>query len=621
MIIYFIINKLGAVVYQSCTVSNAAPTEGHRIRHLPLLVINDLIKANFHDTIQYIKLGNKSVAFKEFHFGPHWTLHLYETRRKTNITQKDISICLSQLPFLCGNLPLRSSDTLCTLEQIQAGEDLQEKLSESMMECCNSNFTWSLGRYGNHPSNTIDNKKMVSFFSPRGNHLFSNESSILSTWAHCFLFAREKIVSHCSNINLTKDELPDQFVYFLKLLVSHYSKERYSNDCSNALPKNISNNTTINSSVSSTSSQSFISYSSAASPSHHLSSSLAYVYNTSSSPFKIREKTSSSVTVVSSDSSAPYWCPPLTEKTTAPLSKLTTTTDTSEFRPPSNAISLNPSYPDNAPTIYDILNDNNQDCLLSGSVPSESNIFPAFEQKTNPNSAPSSPVLRSRSGSLSSNTNKSGALKHLLTNLMNGEPSYLDQTDDVKLVRRWIKLNDHAFLANIIIIHVYEGLCSVVVCKDDPEKLSKTANVSKPPWKPLSNQVKQFKLSLRSCLSDFHSFLLTKESTHFTNLSFTATYPGIVHFIYFEKGIMITPSIVDLNELDKNHELLYQVVYDNKTSNTLEKKKWMWPSTARLKQLGPKNQELLSIYFNSISADKLWNMHHRLLNDLSQRRL
>ncbi|CAO3704098.1 unnamed protein product [Rhizopus stolonifer] len=618
-------------------------------------------------------------SFLKFHFGPHWTLHLYETRHKTNITQKDISTCLSQLPFLCGNLPLRSNDTLCSLEQVQVGEDLRGKLTESMVNCCNVNFTWSLGRHGNHHNNVIDNKKMASFFSSRNNNLFSNETSVSSTWAHCFLFTREKVVAQCSNNNLPKDELPDQFVYFLKLLVSHYLKERsqYKShfktthvtmvESSNTLPKNISSNNTArinnkhNDSISSISSQSFISYNSVASPSHHLSSSLAYVYNTSSSsPFKIKEKSPSSVTVVSSDSSTSYWCSPLSGKSITASPKPATSTaatistiDTNETRPPSNAISLNPSYPVNQSTIYDLLNDN-QEYLLSGSAPSEPNMFPTFDQKTNPNSAPSSPVLRSRSESFS-NTNKSGTLKHLLTNLMNGEPSYLDQTDDVKLVRRWIKLNGHVFLANIIIMHIHEGLCSVVVCKDDPEKLGKTTNLSRPPWKPLSSQVKQFKSSLRSYLTDFHSFLLTKETTHFTNLSFAVTYPGIIHFIYLENGIMIAPSLVDLNELDKNHELLYQVVYDNKVTNISEKRKWMWPSTTRLKQLcnemihlstdcrsidkekcikeskdrehyllyerRSRKQELLSIYFNMIPPDRLWNMHHRLLNDLCQRRL
>lgn len=68
MIIYFIINKLGTIIYQSNTTSNTVATEGHRIRYLPLLVIKDLIKVNFHDTIQYIRLEGKMVVFKEVGF-------------------------------------------------------------------------------------------------------------------------------------------------------------------------------------------------------------------------------------------------------------------------------------------------------------------------------------------------------------------------------------------------------------------------------------------------------------------------------------------------------------------------------------------------------------------------
>lgn len=68
MTIYFIINKLGTIIYQSNTTSNTIATESHRIRYLPLLVIKDLVKANFHDILQYIKLGNKTIAFKEVNY-------------------------------------------------------------------------------------------------------------------------------------------------------------------------------------------------------------------------------------------------------------------------------------------------------------------------------------------------------------------------------------------------------------------------------------------------------------------------------------------------------------------------------------------------------------------------
>lgn len=71
MITYFIINKLGTVIYQSTNTkkhhssNTTTANESQRIRYLPLLVIKDLIKANLNDVIQYIKVGNKTVAFRE----------------------------------------------------------------------------------------------------------------------------------------------------------------------------------------------------------------------------------------------------------------------------------------------------------------------------------------------------------------------------------------------------------------------------------------------------------------------------------------------------------------------------------------------------------------------------
>lgn len=70
MINYFIINNLGTVLYQSIPAKRKDSTggslnESQRIRFLPLLVIKDLIKANLNNAIQYIKIGNKTVVFKE----------------------------------------------------------------------------------------------------------------------------------------------------------------------------------------------------------------------------------------------------------------------------------------------------------------------------------------------------------------------------------------------------------------------------------------------------------------------------------------------------------------------------------------------------------------------------
>jgi hypothetical protein len=333
-------------------------------------------------------------------------------------------------------------------------------------------------------------------------------------------------------------------------------------------------------------------------------SSLAYVYdaNSSSAPFKIREKSASSVTVVSSDS---YW-----SQVGASNSKPTLLENS---RLPANI--LIPSKQQQS--IADILNTDdtsvNISPFLSSSVPSESTasttkataLFNAYLNNNNDNiSAPSSPTTRrSRSQSVSSKSgNEDSSLKHILSNLIsNNESSYLDQLDDVKLVRRWIKLNNQVYLANIIIILLNDGLCSVIICKDDPEKQQqqqqqqqhqqhKSAVQQKvaPLWKPTSNQVKQFKTKLKSCLSDFTTFLLTKEATHFTNLSFAVTYPGLVHFIHLDhKGITISPLLMDLNELDKNHELLHEVYgkYYNSDPTAIHNSKWKWPTEPNLKKL------------------------------------
>lgn len=101
----------------------------------------------------------------------------------------------------------------------------------------------------------------------------------------------------------------------------------------------------------------------------------------------------------------------------------------------------------------------------------------------------------------------------------------------------------------------------------------------------MSSQVKKFKSRLRSCLSDFTMFLLTKEATHFTNLSFAVTYPGIVHFVHLNRGVMFSPLLVDLNELDKNHELLHEVYGKYYSTSATDQCIWKWPSESNLKKL------------------------------------
>lgn len=209
-----------------------------------------------------------------------------------------------------------------------------------------------------------------------------------------------------------------------------------------------------------------------------------YDANSSSAPFKIREKSASSVTVVSSDSSISYWSNPLSNSGLQAHHLITPMKAIEIDRIPANV--LQPQHHNHhlqQSMIADILNVddiNNNMSFLSSSVPSEStaaasnttattysSLLTPFQRVS---SAPSSPTHRSRSQSLSTTTEDS-SLKHLLTNLINGETSYLDQTEDVKLVRRWVKLDGHIYLANFLLILISDGLCAVVVCKDDPDKV------------------------------------------------------------------------------------------------------------------------------------------------------
>ncbi|KAF1804336.1 hypothetical protein V8B55DRAFT_1564493 [Mucor lusitanicus] len=514
-----------------------------------------------------------------------------------------------------------------------------------------------------------------------------------TTWNYCYLFAREKLVTQCHNSsNIENNDLPDEFIYFLKLLVSQFMQEKQDSPSSmdttviansnttNTTAKTLNNNTTTTATAASPTSTKSETSASNTTNSSSQPSSLAYVYdaNSSSAPFKIREKSASSVTVVSSDSSISYWSNPLTNSSNSiQAHHLVAPMKAMEIdRIPANVMQPQHHNPQlQQSMIADILNadDNtNNMSFLSSSVPSESTTATSnttattySQQQRNPfqrvSSAPSSPTHRSRSQSVSTTAGgEDSSLKHLLTNLINGETSYLDQTEDVKLVRRWVKLDGHIYLANFLLILITDGLCAVVVCKDDPDKHPPAhANTKLPPtntrsaaWKPTSLQVKRFKASLKSCLSDFTTFLLTKEATHFTNLSFAVTYPGLVHFVHFDKGIMTAPCLVDLNDLDKNHELLHEV-YGKYNAAITDRCKWVWPNEPTLKKLcnemihlglcyrqdphrsralqessdheyyflyqKTKHQELLAIYFSIIPSNRLWNMHQKLFNDISQR--
>lgn len=175
--------------------------------------------------------------FIKFHYGPQWSLHIQGNSRSSKpvtITSKEISTCLSQLPFLssCGKLSIRSCDNLCASEQVQVSEDLRIKLTENMISSCNSAFIHQYHGLNNHLHQHYQQHRNPFFSSRHKPSLPTSEyqdmNSTVTTWAYCFLFAREKIVAQCHNHINSNDnqELSDEFVYFLKLLVTHYLHEK-----------------------------------------------------------------------------------------------------------------------------------------------------------------------------------------------------------------------------------------------------------------------------------------------------------------------------------------------------------------------------------------------------------
>jgi hypothetical protein len=66
-----------------------------------------------------------------------------------------------------------------------------------------------------------------------------------------------------------------------------------------------------------------------------------------------------------------------------------------------------------------------------------------------------------------------------------------------------------------------------------------------PSLKP--RHLRKLQTQLRFSLTDFSSFLLTTEQTHFSMLSVIANYPGLVHFVYTDgTGVMLRPIVTDL---------------------------------------------------------------------------
>ncbi|KAG0184533.1 hypothetical protein DFQ28_010959 [Apophysomyces sp. BC1034] len=87
---------------------------------------------------------------------------------------------------------------------------------------------------------------------------------------------------------------------------------------------------------------------------------------------------------------------------------------------------------------------------------------------------------------------------------------------------------------------------------------------------------------------------------------------------------MASPQLLDINELDKNHELLHDVYgnYDLDTTSGLQDQmigQWRWPCVSKLEKLGDSGEELFAIYFSFVPPRRLLSMHRRLYQDIHQR--
>ncbi|ORZ15372.1 hypothetical protein BCR42DRAFT_416957 [Absidia repens] len=169
------------------------------------------------------------------------------------------------------------------------------------------------------------------------------------------------------------------------------------------------------------------------------------------------------------------------------------------------------------------------------------------------------------------------------------------QHGTIKTVRRWLKHGNRIISTRVCLALASDGLVVVLLFSDEMLSIDSSSTSNS---KSLQNQqhqqyyhqqIKQFTMMLRTSLCDFTSFLLTKEQVHFTILSFASTYPGLVHFMHIKKGVVFSPRLVDLNEMDKHHEILHEIfeTYAIKpvTSQDTVIGKWRWPTVTRLKKL------------------------------------
>ncbi|KAI7848726.1 hypothetical protein BDC45DRAFT_522610 [Circinella umbellata] len=287
-------------------------------------------------------------------------------------------------------------------------------------------------------------------------------------------------------------------------------------------------------------------------------------------------------------------------------------------------------------------------------------------------SAPSSPAVRSRSQSNADRLSAKQSLRHMFSSFLQNNNNNDNSDDDsatttvqdneIKVMPRWIKIGHRLVLCFIILIHLGDGLCATIICRRDTADSHPTETIrDKTTYYSVARALRS---SLQEQLQDFTTFLLTKEATHFTILSFITAYPGLLHFIHLKDGVMLAPRIVDLNEFNNNQGLLLEIGekyhqwassssdHDQDESSSLPT--WGWPSITKLhdlcEQMVRNNDQshnrmyrtvqldssagrgfqciyqrdkygdlLMGLYFSFIPKNVLMDMHQRLFLDVSQR--
>ncbi|KAI7870205.1 hypothetical protein BDF14DRAFT_1994105 [Spinellus fusiger] len=701
MITYFILNKSGDIIYPLSPEDNVSPQES-KLRFLPLLLIKDLIKANFHDQIQYIKSGKRTVAFWEkhnlfyvawtknkalpvslldhhlgmldcflqFNYGPQWhtqlqgpTLSRPHRTSLPSLSSDTVAECLSQLPFLTKHPSAKN--ILCCVEQLQVHEDLRNRLRDCLENACCSlqsspKPSSTLASFFTPPKRTFSAVRYYQQHQHQQQHS-SQDCSMCDThhsmrhWTHAFLFAKDKIVSRCYS-SQEHPNVPEHLLMFLQLLVTQYlaesEKEKaYSN------PMDASTHSQMD-----TSSQpmdrpfslesSFDKMSVAESPSTTSSTRLgsssvsephiqpSSVFISTSTPFKLRRK-SSFVTYVSYSDAVPSvsWSSPPPLVYNHLLSHLPHPQELLLHKEPPQGTDWSRDPPSELPrnaTAKQRHFSASEDYMvraLSSSFPTDT-LYKYFSQ-----SPGTSPKSQSCTHSLAEPTTTKESVKSMLGTFLYGDKESLQDPDlQGMLLWRWVLRGDALSPCSIYVTSVAEGVCAVVISKEEEKSLAPTARQNRSMEEAYYEHLRAFRSTLQEDLRDFSSFLQTKEATHFTILSFVATYPGLVHFIYLQEDRMMAPQLTDLSQLQ---------------AITLQMPSlWQWPTLAHLKKLSRQmvcvglacrederelqlqpveshrfnclyqcngHGELFGLYFGHVDTTDTWTMHGHLLQDLSQR--